>query len=191
MNKRSSAPAIRYRSAISCCALIRDLYQMEISQKSGTKTTFNVGTPEGGTSVNTIAQEAKMLFEYRSDDLECLEAMRRQFTEAVDRANAKGRARFEVSVMGIRPCSGEVDQGVLEEMIERVVSICEGHSGVPCRRDTGSTDCNIPMSLGVPSLCVGTYTGGGAHTREEYIDVDSLPIGFRICFDVMLDYFEL
>ncbi len=171
--------------------LICDLYRMEIPKKSGTKTTFNVGTVEGGTSVNTIAQQARMLFEYRSDDLECLESMRRQFLAAIDRANGKGKARFEVSVMGIRPCSGKVDLAVLEEMIQRVVSVCEAHSGIPCVREVGSTDCNIPMSLGVPSLCVGTYTGGGAHTREEYVDIASLPIGLRICFDVMSDYFEM
>ncbi|MBQ9086156.1 MAG: M20/M25/M40 family metallo-hydrolase [Clostridia bacterium] len=170
--------------------LISDLYRIEIPEKPGTKTTYNVGTIEGGTSVNTIAQQAKMLYEYRSDDLDCLEYMKQQFTKALERANAKGTARFQANILGVRPCSGKVDPKEHEQMIARSISISEAHSGIPCHREVGSTDCNIPMSMGVPSVCVGTYTGGGTHTREEYVDIASLPIGLRICFDIMLDYFE-
>ena len=54
---------------------------------------------------------------------------------------------------------------------------------------SGSTDCNIPMSLGVPSVCVGLYRGGGAHTREEYVWIDSIPVGLKIAADLILSYF--
>ena len=63
--------AIYYLSSI-----INTIYTMKVPQKEGVKTTYNVGVIEGGTSVNTIAQEASMLCEYRSNDRECLETMR-------------------------------------------------------------------------------------------------------------------
>ena len=54
-------------------SLITEIYKTEVPQKPGTRTTYNVGTISGGTSINTIAQNAKMLCEYRSDDRECLD----------------------------------------------------------------------------------------------------------------------
>lgn len=46
-------------------AVIDDIYEIQVPE--GGRTTYNVGMIEGGTSVNTIAQQASMLCEYRSD----------------------------------------------------------------------------------------------------------------------------
>lgn len=170
--------------------LITKLYAMEIPQKENTRTTFNVGTVEGGTSVNTIAQNASMLFEYRSDDAECLGEMQTQFKAAVEAARGEGKAEFEVEVVGLRPCGGEIDETLHKEMTCRVIEVCEKHSGIPCAASGGSTDCNIPMSLGVPAVCVGTYLGAGAHTREESVLISSVPVGLRIAAELILDYFD-
>ena len=170
--------------------LVTELYAIQIPRKEGTKTTYNVGLIEGGTSVNTIAQSAKMLYEYRSDDAECLAIMEKNFQDAIARANDRGRGRFSYEIVGIRPCGGEVDEAVHEEMIKRVIEIDESYSGIECRRGKGSTDCNVPMSLGIPSVCAGTYVGGGTHTREEWVEIASLSVGMRICSDIILDYFE-
>ena len=170
--------------------LITKLYAMEIPQKANTRTTFNVGTVEGGTSVNTIAQNASMLFEYRSDDAECLGVMQAQFEAAVEAVRSEGKAEFAVEVVGLRPCGGEIEEVLHEEMNRRVIEVCEKHSGIPCQTSSGSTDCNIPMSLGVPAVCVGTYRGAGAHTREESVEISSIPVGLRIAAELILDCFE-
>jgi len=49
---------------------------------------------------------------------------------------------------------------------------------------SSSTDCNIPLSLGVPAVCIGVYTGGGMHTREEWIEKKSLVPGLEIALKV-------
>ena len=165
--------------------VIAELYRTEIPQKTGARTTYNVGKIEGGTSVNAIAQSAKMLYEYRSDDAECLAAMKASFDAVMERASQKGSASFEVRTIGVRPCGGEVDPDALEEMVAHTVAVCESCSGIPCRRESGSTDCNVPMSLGVPSVCVGLYLGSGAHTREESLLIDSLPVGMNICHRIL------
>ena len=51
-----------------------------------------------------------------------------------------------------------------------------------------STDSNIPLSLGVPANTIGTVQGALAHTRQEWIALDSLPVGLKIVLSLMLGY---
>ena len=169
--------------------VIAELYRVGLPQKKDARTTYNVGMIEGGTSVNAIAQSARMLYEYRSDDAECLDAMKAQFEAIMEKAKRKGTAEWEVRTIGVRPCGQNVDPAAQNEMIEQAVSVCEKYSGIPCGKKSGSTDCNIPMSLGIPSICVGLYLGRGAHTREEFLEIDSLPVGMNICFQIMRQAF--
>lgn len=171
--------------------LICDLYSIEVPKKEGAKTTYNVGIIEGGTSVNTIAQSAKMLYEYRSDDFECLSIMQKAFEDKIASANARGKAKFTVKTVGLRPCGIEVDSKVHDKMIERVKLSAIKHAGVEPKIKTSSTDCNIPLSLGIPAVCVGIYDGFGEHTREEKLLISSMEKGLKICSDVVLDYFEI
>lgn len=87
--------------------LIQTLYSMQ-PPKTGIKTSFNVGKISGGTSVNTIAQQAEMMFEYRSDLRENLDAMQKFFTAAVE-TTRRMVSEVNVEVIGLRPCMGEVD----------------------------------------------------------------------------------
>ena len=50
---------------------------------------------------------------------------------------------------------------------------------------SGSTDCNVPLSLGIPAICISAYRGGGAHTREEWVYKSSLPEGLEIAIRVI------
>ena len=70
------------RNAIAVLSsMISTLYSVKVPQEGNSKTTYNVGIIEGGTSVNTIAQCATMLCEYRSDNVDCLETMRQEFEQ--------------------------------------------------------------------------------------------------------------
>jgi acetylornithine deacetylase/succinyl-diaminopimelate desuccinylase-like protein len=44
------------------------------------------------------------------------------------------------------------------------------------------------MALGIPSVCVGNYMGGGIHTREEYLEIASVPVGLKITAEIILQY---
>ena len=58
------------RNAIHVLAGMIDLlYSVKVPVEGNSKTTYNAGTISGGTSVNTIAQSAEMLYEFRSDDI--------------------------------------------------------------------------------------------------------------------------
>ena len=169
--------------------LVTDLYTVEVPKKEGTKTTYNVGIIEGGTSVNTIAQFAEMLYEYRSDDRECLAEMKSIFEEKLENIKRTSKATFDVELVGDRPCDGVVDQAKLREMIDHAKAVTEKYTGIIPLEKSGSTDCNSASSAGIPSVCVGVYLGGGAHTREEWIQKDSIAPGLKIAAALILDKF--
>lgn len=175
------------RNAIAYLAsLIDTLYTMKVPPKG--KTTYNVGTISGGTSVNTIAQFAEMLYEFRSDERESLALMEQHFNAAIDFYRAKG-VEVEVELLGERPCSGEVDMHREEALMVRATAAVLRHCGVEMDFHVGSTDCNIPLSMGIPSICTGCYVGGGAHTRKEWVEIESLLPGLKVAFELVLHHF--
>lgn len=169
--------------------LIGKLYDVEVPKIPGVTTTYNVGTISGGTSVNTIAQNAEMLYEYRSDAREGLSAMKRMFDAAIEFIRPQCKS-IKVEILGERPCSGNVDPLAHQALITRFCDIAEAETGSRPATRSGSTDCNWPLSLGIPAICFGGYKGFGSHTREEYIELDSLPAGMRIVAAFILSYFE-
>ena len=85
-------------------------------------------------------------------------------------------------LIGDRPCRGEVDPSPLTQIVTES-SLKYGQSRI---EESGSTDCNIPLSMGIPAVCFGVYDGHGAHTREEWVDIESTRNGMKILADVLL-----
>lgn len=166
--------------------IINDLYGIEVPTRA--RTTYNVGVIHGGTSVNTIAQDASMLYEYRSEDLGCQEEMRRKFEAIVEQYRADG-LEVEVRVLGNRPCAGEIDRERQQALTEEVTALISRHSGEEPVVSASSTDCNVPLSMGINAICFGVCLGGGAHTREEWIDEASLPVGYAMAGEFLLNRF--
>ena len=175
------------RNAIVYLAsLIETLYAVKVPPLG--KTTYNVGVIEGGTSVNTIAEEEHMLYEFRSDEAEALAIMERHLEAALNFYRTKG-ITVTAELVGDRPCSAAVDESTMNAMTQRAIAATARHYDRELRFDAGSTDCNIPLSRGVAALCLGVYRGRGAHTREENIDIDSLIPGMKFLFDTVLHHF--
>lgn len=178
------------RNAIEVLSqLVCAFYQQEVPQRPGSRTTYNVGTITGGTSINTIAQRAEMLYEYRSDDAGVLAVMERQmFAILMDHASAD--AQVDVELLGTRPCAEHVDpaaQSALNILCLDALKTYTGKLPILC---SGSTDCNIPLSMGIPSACFGVYLGEGEHTREEWVDIASILPGMKAAASVILNWFE-
>jgi acetylornithine deacetylase/succinyl-diaminopimelate desuccinylase-like protein len=151
----------------------------------GGKTTYNFGEISGGTSVNTIAQSAEMLYEIRSDNGESL-AFMHEFFEKTVTAHQASDAVITVTSVGERPCGRMVDPVLQSALEERARVGYRRFYGKEVSFVSGSTDCNIPLSCGIPALCVGCCHGKGAHTREEYVEKRSLLPGLKLCFHMVL-----
>ena len=174
------------RNAIAYLAsLIDTLYQIKVPTRG--KTTFNVGTISGGTSVNTIAQHAEMLYEFRSDNHEDLAEMEAHLDAALAFYATKG-IKVTATVVGYRPCGIEVDKARHDALIARTQATVEKYFGFTPVCGSASTDCNIPLSMGIPALEVSCGCGFGAHTREEYIEIDSQVPGLKVAFELILHH---
>ena len=176
-----NANAIYYLSS-----MIQTLYGKRVPTSA--KTTYNVGTITGGTTVNSIAQQASMLYEFRSESHDCLQEMEAFFQSVLDTYRKMG-IDVEVEVKGVRPCSQGVDAQALAQLTQRNKAVVEAFTGESCQVGANSTDSNIPLSMGIPANTIGVIRGNQAHTREEWVYLDSVEEGFKIALAVVLHYF--
>lgn len=175
------------RNAISVLAeIIHEIYSIEVPKVGDSQTTYNVGIIEGGTSVNTIAQSASMLCEYRSDHLDCLSHMEEKFRNIFEKAKETCPG-LKVERVGDRPCmSSDMDTELQQMITDRAKEIQSKHFGTEVTEISGSTDCNIPHSLGIPAVALANYDGGGIHTREEWVKKDGFKDGLKVSMELIL-----
>lgn len=167
--------------------IIQSLYQVPVPQKA--KATYNVGKIEGGTSINSIAESACMLYEFRSEDAECLGKMEEEFERVIARYRAEG-IDVKVDVLGVRPCGNQVNEKALDRLTGRHKEIIRQFSKREVITGPGSTDANTFLAHGIPSNVIGTAIGGCTHTREEWILTESLRTGQKIGLASVLWYAE-
>ncbi|CAN5869955.1 M20/M25/M40 family metallo-hydrolase [soil metagenome] len=150
-------------SAIHAAAeIINQLANIELPVNP--KTTFNVGTIEGGISVNTIAPSASFLLDLRSVEGKSLDRLSAQVEAVIESVVPDVEVVFEV--IGERP-SGVVQT---DSRIIRLASSILESIGIQPVGDASSTDANIPISRGIPAVCIGLTTGGNVHREDEFID---------------------
>lgn len=163
-------------AVVSAAEIVTRIYRLMPPRTP--RTTYNIGLFRGGTSVNTIAETAEFTLDLRSVDQETLARFEREVMEVIERyvLEQAGR-RIEVTAepAGERP-GGRTDPGA--PLIGRV-KLAREACGLPVRFHASSTDANIPIGRGIPAVTFGIYRGDGAHTRREYIELDSLEIGLR------------
>ncbi|MEM7334308.1 MAG: M20/M25/M40 family metallo-hydrolase [Chloroflexota bacterium] len=150
----------------------------ELKVPSSPKTTFNVGMIEGGTSINTIAQRAYMLLDLRSEKTETLDKLVANVKGMVQKANRQSdhKTIFKMAQIGHRPAGSTPKSGPL------VTQAIESLALVGRSRPifiTSSTDCNIPLSKGYESVCIGLTESNFAHRLDEHIDITHLPTGVQ------------
>ena len=173
-------------SAIKLMAdLIEELYAIKLPEDGpDDRTTFNVGVIRGGTTVNSIPQSAEILYEYRSTCEESLAYMKGEMEKVIGRF--RERCDVGVELIGVRPGNGLLDEAEMERFTGISNRIIGLYCDEPVWHGAASTDSNVPLSKGIVANTIGTVRGGLAHTREEWVDLDSIPIGMKIVLHLML-----
>lgn len=149
--------------------LISRLYGLSVPSQP--KTTYNVGTIAGGTTINSIAAKAKFTVDLRSENADELDKLDQAF-HAIIKAGERESVHIGTTLLGERPCS-RLDANPLAD---RITAIRQRH-GLPTTCIAGSTDANIPMSQGIPSISFGFCRSRGEHTLQESLDIDTFPAG--------------
>ena len=161
----------------------------EVALPSSPRTTLNIGTIEGGSSVNSIPERAMARFDLRSleeEQLVRLEvALHRAVEDAVVAANeragtsgskTRGGLQFLLERIGDRPAGRLSEDSPLLEALRAV----DRHLGIRTEQRVASTDANIPLSLGIPALSIGAGgDGGGIHTLGEWYDATGRELALK------------
>ena len=153
---------------------------------SDPKTTFTVGTIKGGTTVNTIAARCEVDVDMRSVNLEELDQLEKKTLDAFrlgvelenkrwPKAGPERQLKLVLTQIGNRPAGMQPDdspavQAALCSMKQMDLEVKQ------CR--PSSTDANKPISIGVPSVCIGT--GGvthNEHSLKEFFDSTGMEKG--------------
>jgi tripeptide aminopeptidase len=147
------------------------------------RSSYNFGLIEGGTSINSIASSARAKLDLRSEDPAILDDFSTLLNSAVERGLEREnrgarviRLTAKIRELGSRPGGKLTEQSPLLRTIQAV----DAHLHIRSRVDCASTDANIPLSLGIPAISIGTGgQGGGAHTPQEWYQPDGRELGLR------------
>jgi acetylornithine deacetylase/succinyl-diaminopimelate desuccinylase-like protein len=138
--------------------------------------TYNIGVVAGGESVNTIASHATMWVDLRSVDPAALRQLEVRVGRVLRQVERHSGVQVTSRIVGQRPAAA----------LEAKHPLCEGVRAIrkqlqlrPAIFSASSTDANLPLSLGIPALCLGITRGGLAHTVKEYIDIAPIPYGLK------------
>ncbi len=150
--------------------LISDLSAISLPEKP--RCSLNVGVINGGVSVNTIAPFVAAELDLRSESAEKLDWLNHLVLNEVEKHNSPD-VRVSAECTGFRP-QGELPA---EHWLVQLAVQCLKAQGINAQLNIGSTDANIPLSLGYPAICIGLTHGNGSHTTDELIYCDSLRQG--------------
>lgn len=156
-------------------AAVSELYKIKPPTKP--RTTYAASVTGGGTSINAIPDEVYMDFDMRSESVEALTGLEKQFltivNAAVDAENAarstrNGKVTADPQLVGDRPAGVTAPTTPL---VTAMVASAKSY-GYPTSLENSSTDANMPMTLGIPAVTIGAGgIGGRAHAPDEWIDV--------------------
>ena len=154
-------------------AIARFLDRAEPVAASGTKATYSVASLAGGLGINVIPTDSAFEIDLRSSDANRLSALDSILRSAIDATLTNENAgkeqgqllAVEIKDLGKRPAGTNVIGSPLVAHAEAALS----YLGIEPSRNASSTDANLPMSLGIPSI---TISRGGiserSHSADEY-----------------------
>ncbi len=154
------------------------------SPRDAARSTWSVGTIEGGSAINAIPAHATARFDLRSTDPDEVLRLEVELHRAVEDAVLATNAgvpfehvlRSEIRTIGDRPAAALAEDARILSLLRAV----DRHLGLRTELRTASTDANIPLSLGVEALSIGAGgEGGGIHTTGEWFDAKGRDLGLR------------
>jgi tripeptide aminopeptidase len=165
------------------CKVAADIAALEVPSEP--RTSFNIGEIAGGTTINTIASSAHLLLDLRSEEPITLSRLSRDVKAIVAARRKSPEIAIDVEEIGARPAGGISDHHPLVQLALRsLIEVgYDGNSDKIMR--AASTDANVPLSVGIPTVCIGLTVGHHAHRLDEYIEIAPLAQGIQHCWLTM------
>jgi tripeptide aminopeptidase len=154
---------------------IRSIYELRVPEGRG-GAVYNVGMLGGGRVFNAIPQDAWFTMDLRSVNPTLLDSLDAEITGRVARAAQENRVQWNRE-----PVQHLAAAGTEEMLRDRranpiVQTALDVHRflGIETRAEaTGSTDSNVAVTRGIPSISVGRARGGDQHTLSEWAERDT------------------
>ncbi|OIV47669.1 hypothetical protein BK025_02360, partial [Sodalis sp. TME1] len=140
------------------------------------KTTLNVGKFNGGVSVNVIAQEAVAVIDMRSVSQVELEKVASAARDIFQTTAQEFGCQHDIEQVGDRP-GGGIDAA--HPLIRTACDVLTAMGIIP-NKTYSSTDANIPFSLDIPALSIGSSLGKGVHSVGESLHIPSMVPGLQV-----------
>ena len=144
------------------------------------RSSFNIGQVSGGTSINAIAQKAMFNLDLRSIDAPTLAGLEHDALNRIKRAAKRHLVSYDIKQVGHRPTANVKNAVLVRAAQDALETINVKH-----RTAASSTDANAAMAAGLPAISFGVYRGGDAHRLSEWLDPDSLELGFEAFTQLM------
>jgi acetylornithine deacetylase/succinyl-diaminopimelate desuccinylase-like protein len=153
---------------------IHNFTAADVVRKPGTS--YNLGVLRGGISVNAIPSECVAEMDLRSLVPASLEGMENHLRASVASAAHAAGVEYRIELMGERPGGVTLPTAPLVQAAQEVTR----RLGVQPHLDIGSTDANIPISMGIPAIALGAGGScGGVHTTDEWFDSTQRALGLQ------------
>jgi acetylornithine deacetylase/succinyl-diaminopimelate desuccinylase-like protein len=163
------------------------------------RTTLNIGQIAGGSAINAIPESASAWIDLRSTDPGQLRAAEAALRQSLDlwilhpsprpasqtpSQPLQAQLSLAIDVIGDRP-AGELAE---DSQLLATLRAVDRHLHIRTEPGLGSTDANIPLSLGVPAIAIGSGgMGGGIHTLHEWYDPTGRETALRRILLTLLD----
>jgi acetylornithine deacetylase/succinyl-diaminopimelate desuccinylase-like protein len=157
--------------------------EARLSAEHKTRSSFNFGVVEGGSSINAIPAAARAKVDLRSEDSAMLDELATLLRGSVERSVEReqraargGRLLAHIKELGSRP-GGKL---AADSRLLKAIQAVDQYLHIRSRIDCASTDANVPLSMGLPAISIGAGGhGGGAHTPGEWYQPDGRDLGLR------------
>jgi tripeptide aminopeptidase len=160
---------------LGAARLVDTLYGLPLPECP--RTSLSVGTLSAGHSVNSIAADATLDLDLRSEEQEAVSDLRGRAIVAARRLfPPAGPLGLTIEGIGSRPAGSLADD---HPLLDHVQAAREGVGLLPAQVIGSSTDANIPLSAGIPAVCVGVGFGHDAHKRSETLTIDGMIEGYE------------
>lgn len=144
------------------------------------RSSYNFGKIQGGGSINSIARQAEVDMEIRSESASSLSLLEKRLLKLLKKFESE-KLSISIEKIGERPY-GEISpqHWLVEHAVNQIQRL-----GIQPKLVIGSTDANYPLSKGYPAVCLCITKGGNVHTPDEFIQLSPIQIGFQQIVNVI------
>lgn len=161
-----------YKGASAIEAIARKVVELHQLADRDTGISANVGTIQGGMSVNTVAEHARAQLDVRYPASVDRRALHAKILEIIERhgvANTHAHVTHEGIFFPFEPSPAS------QELLARYQAAAATlDMKVEGEFTGGSADSGLTASVGAPTLCATGPVGGDVHTDREWLKVASI-----------------